>query len=79
MKRYWKVELRTEAIIEADGEDHAREIARELERDILSDTDDMEIDVVGEVTQLVQLPYPWDGECIPYGGDDDTRLKDLLP
>ena len=32
----------------------------------------------GEVVRVDQLEHGWDGECIPYGGDGNTRLGALL-
>lgn len=83
MSKFYAVELTTTAIVQV--EDHqdagdAEMLARELERDILRDTLDMEIGSVMQVRSQRQLTqHGWDGMCIPYGGDGDTRLQDLLP
>jgi len=28
--------------------------------------------------KVEDLAHGWDGECIPYGGDGNTKLADLL-
>ena len=67
------------AIVMAEDETHAYQVASDERNDILSDNPlDMTVGV--EVTKASQLKfYRWDEECIPYGGDGRTRLADLLP
>lgn len=77
MKLYM-VEITTHAVVVAEDEDHAREVASDCRRDALSDDIDPQIDVGREVTKLQDLENGWDGECIPYGGDGNTRLKAIL-
>lgn len=31
-----------------------------------------------EIGKLDQLPYGWDGGCIPWGGDGERTCKELL-
>jgi len=86
MSRYYAVELKTIAIIQIDdatqdGVD-AERLAEELESDILSDARGLSIEhtSLGPVTGLADLErHGWDGKCIPFGGDGNTCLEDLLP
>ncbi len=34
---------------------------------------------LNSLEQLKRLDHEWDEMCIPYNGDGNTRLKDLLP
>lgn len=49
--------------------------------DVICSADGPEIDfsIIDEIDSLQHLPYGWNGDCLPYGRDDDMRLKDLLP
>jgi hypothetical protein len=86
MSRFYAVELKTIAIIQIDGDTEdasdAEFRADEMQSDILRDARDnsMEVNCIGAVKTLAELKeHGWDGECLPYGGDGNTRLKDLLP
>lgn len=74
----FKVEFTMVAVIQANDSDTASQIARDEWRDISRD-DDPGVLVVDEIASLHDLPEGWDGMCLPYGGDGDTRLKDVLP
>ena len=77
MKPYL-VEITTYAVVMADDESHAYAVANSYKRDALGDDPDPRIEIECEVTKLTDLAHGWDGECIPYGGDGNTRLTDLL-
>ncbi len=77
MKLYM-VEITTHAVVIADDEDHAREVARDCRREAFSDDIDPQIEVGREVSKLHELEAGWDGECIPYGGDGNTRINAIL-
>jgi hypothetical protein len=77
--KLYEVEITTIAVIAADDESHAQQIAESEARQIFSDDLSPRIKLDGEVKSLDRLQQGWDGECIPYGGDGNTRLKDLLP
>ena len=80
MKAYY-VELKIAAVVIADSEINAMFIAESEAREIVRDTDP-EADCATEIKSiehLQRLDALWDGMCIPYGGDGNTRLKDLLP
>ena len=74
----YSVDLSTTVVVQAvDAVDAFRKAMRE-QRTICTEGD-MTIDVGAEIRSLSELTSMWDGECLPYGGDGNTRLKDLLP
>lgn len=77
MKPY-AVELSVTAVVMATSEMDAYSAAIDSRRDIWSDVDP-DVDVIGEIKALDRLPEGWDPDCLPYGGDGATRLKDFLP
>ena len=77
MKPY-TVELTITAIVMATSEMDAHKAAIENRRDIWSDVVP-NVGVIREIKALDRLPESWDPDCLPYGGDGETRLKDLLP
>lgn len=73
------IELTTVAIVEADDEDAAMQVARDEQRSICADTLYMDLAMFGQVTCREDLiAHGWDEACIPYGGDGNTRIRDLL-
>ncbi len=73
------VKLETTIVVFADDEDHAYQVTREITREAIdNDRPDPDISVRGEVTSEKHLRDGWDGDCLPYGGDGETRLRDLL-
>ena len=71
--RLYMVEITTYAVVVAEDEGHAREVASDCRRDALRDDIDPQIEVGREVAKLQDLENGWDGECIPYGGDGNTH------
>jgi hypothetical protein len=66
-------------VVQADDEDHADQVAEENAREALDDQRPTpNVNVRGEVTQERQLREGWTIDCVPYGGDGDTRLGELL-
>jgi hypothetical protein len=77
-KRLFAVTLSTTAIVEAADEDEALEVARDEQRDICGDHD-LDRNLIGEVTSIADvLSHGWDERCIPYGGDGNTTLGEIL-
>jgi len=64
-------------VVVANDEAHAEEVAQEHVRRALED-EPMCISVTGEVQAVSHLRDGWNGDCIPYGGDGNTRLNALL-
>lgn len=78
MKPY-AVEVTLHMVVMADDEKHARTVGRRFVRDAVYDNDPDDVYTMREVTCDDDMPEGWDGLCIPYNGDGNTRLKDLLP
>lgn len=70
--------MKQTVVVMADDALHAVQVAFENQIEIVRDSD-FQPGVAVEVTGLTDLCDPWDGDCIPYGGDGDTMLKELLP
>lgn len=75
----FEVEYTNVAVIQAPDRDTAYKVAKDNEQDILQDTGSMTPIITKEIKNLLQLRDGWDGDCFPYGGDENARLKDLLP
>lgn len=76
--RLFAVELRTVAIVQALDEYNAYAVARAEQREICGDVE-LDIDLLGEVnSESDVVSYGWDSRCLPYGGDGETRLSELL-
>ena len=74
-----RVQLDMVMVVEAEDDDEAKQIGRENWLEAVRDADERPtVQVTGDVTSLRHLREGWDGECIPYGGDGNTRLKELL-
>lgn len=73
------VSLETKIVVFADDEDHAYQIAQENSRDAIdNDRPYPDVSVRGEITNEKHLRDGWDVDCIPYGLDGNTRIKQLL-
>lgn len=73
------VTMETTLVVIAEDENHAWEVARENARRDFDDADEApQIHVTGEVKSAEHLRDGWNGDCVPYGGDGNTRLRDLL-
>ncbi len=73
------VTMETTLVVIADDEGHAWDVARDNARTASSDAfETPQIHVTGEVRSVESLPAGWDGECVPYGGDGNTRLQEIL-
>ena len=77
MKPYM-IEITTYGVVMADDEAHARQVADSYKREIFGDDWNPRIEVDGAVVKVEDLAHGWDGECIPYGGDGNTKLAELL-
>lgn len=77
----FEVQIETVAVVIAEDAAHAAEIVSDEMLRIVSDAIGSSFEVYAgtEIESLDELPRSWDPMCIPYGGDGDTRLKDLLP
>lgn len=74
-----EVTFRSTMVVVADDEDDARSVARADAFNSLRDADERpDVNVRGEVTSEEDLRDGWDGDCLPYGDDRNTCLRDLL-
>ena len=76
--RVFEVRIATYAVVAAEDETHALEVARRNASQALSDDGAPYIHVLGEAKTLNDLGHGWDGDCLPYGGDGETTLSKLL-
>lgn len=76
MKPY-VVEMTIRSVVMAEDEDDAYRTGADLFREIARD-EAPDVDVLREVLDVRHLPTGWDLMCLPYGGDGNTRLKDLV-
>ena len=74
-----EVSVRCTMVVQADDAEHAFDVARNDWREGVSDSDaSPTVIVTGDVRSEAHLREGWDGMCLPYGGDGNTRIKDLL-
>ena len=71
------VEMTIRTVVMADDEDSAFIVARTQFREIASD-EKPDVFVEGEVGDEDDLPDGWDLGCLPYGGDGNTRLSEII-
>lgn len=64
-------------VVESENEESGRKAVEGVIEDL--DWRDYGIELLSEITTQEGFPDGWDGNCLPYGGDGETRLKDLLP
>lgn len=73
------VEYTVKAVVMAEDEDHAWAVARSECRDVFYEAGSPEIWVEHEVEKAEDLlGSGWDLGCIPYGGDGNTRISELM-
>lgn len=72
------VTIKYTAIVMAESEIDAYSVACDHQREIQSD-EEADISTGHELTGEDQLAaHGWNGECLPYGGDGNTKLKDIF-
>lgn len=70
----------TTMVVIAESEAEARLVAADNVKQAYEDAcEPAQLSVTGEVTHERHLRDGWDADCVPYGGDRNTRLRDLLP
>lgn len=70
MPKLYTVSISYDFVVVADDEDHAHDLGEEYMKEALSDMSQMDVDLT--VAPGVHA-CKWDDECIPYGGDGNTR------
>ena len=76
MKLY-TVELTTTAVVAAESESDAWQVAGYCKREIVNDNT-TDIFVMQDIKGFDELPDDWDEMCIPYGHDGNTRIREIL-
>lgn len=71
----FEVVVETVMVVEADNDIQASCVALANVRD----NEDWTADRGNHIAALDELPAGWDGMCLPFSGDGNTRLKDILP
>jgi hypothetical protein len=71
------VEFKLRVVVMAEDEVHAHCVAQGEFREITRD-EDPAISVEREVQSQRDLQSGWDLRCIPYGGDGNTRLSEII-
>ena len=71
----------TVAMVQAADAGEAKAIARRNVNEILRECPtDATVDSHGVISTQAELaPFGWDAQCLPYGGDGNTRLGAILP
>lgn len=73
MNKLFVFKLSLESVIIADNEDHVKEIVmKNLQQIVVNDSNE------NKITPLEKLPENWDKWCLPWGGEDDKSLAELL-
>ena len=72
MKLY-TVRVQFDYVVVAEDEKDAEDVGRGYMRDALSDMSAFDVDL--DVEEGVHA-YSWDDQCIPYGGDGNTRTSE---
>lgn len=77
--KMWNVELTYVAVVFAEDEGVATDIASDLARDIVSDSSGPLLEITHEIRAKRDFRDGWDGRCIAYGGDRNTRIGEINP
>ena len=73
------VAIKFTMVVQADDERHAFDVAEDNFKAGMSDAEpNTVIAVTGGVIRAEDLRDGWDAECLPYGGDGNTRIGELL-
>jgi len=73
------VQLNTIMVVEAGDDEKAIEVAQNHWDDAVHDANTKpDVHVTGEVSSTLDLCDGWTEDCIPYGGDGCTSLKDII-
>lgn len=74
-----EVTIATTLVVEAADANDAYFVAKDSIQQAIKDAPPQtDIFVRGQVSSEQDLSAGWDGDCLPYGGDGNTRLRELL-
>lgn len=66
-------------IVMAESPKHAVEVAENTKHDAFYGEPNHELSAPYEIQDVTKLAgIGWDGECVPYGGDGETTLADII-
>jgi hypothetical protein len=74
----YRVHIAYDTVVQADSTAAAIEEARLVAREEVTEAVNRAIISVDVVNHVKELPKPWDGGCLPWGGDGKTYLREIL-
>lgn len=77
-KQLYTVTLTTQTVVCASSPKEAEAIAHKESRKILECADDLDGSLDIAAAPLATLPTGWDEDCLPYGGDGETTIGEIL-
>lgn len=78
-KKLFALRISTIAMIWATDDVEAQQVADEEANDIVRNVSSLDYEVLAEDVKAADLPkFAWDEDCIPYGHDGNTCIKELL-
>lgn len=75
MSKLFEVQLTATIVVVGESEGDAYFNAMN-DMSNIKNTEEFDIEVLGDVT-CAPLPTTWNGDCVPYGGDGNTRIGDM--
>ena len=74
----YAINLSVTSVVEAKTAEHAYRVAFDHRREIFSECPRIDLSELNEVRAIDDLPDEWDADCLPYGGDGDTTIREIL-
>ena len=74
----YNVEISTYAVVEAEDEEHAEELAFDALKSREIDESEFDISTVDEIKHIDDLPDKWDEKCLPYGYMVNSKIGKIL-
>ena len=74
----YMVEIVTYGVVVAENAQEAKQKATQFKNEIFRDDGDPEITVQLKIKNEKELTNKWSGDCLPYGGDGNTSIRNLL-
>lgn len=76
MDKLFRASFEVEVVVSGEDVDDAYGVFQDELREILADQREFHIEpVLDQIDDEKELPSGWDGECIPYGREGNTRIK----
>lgn len=75
MKKLFNVTVSYDFVVEAEDDGDAFEVALQNLHNAIRDIPEKYIQILVDEGPYIWA-HGWDGDCIPYGGDGNTRTKD---